>query len=274
MPPPGSELHDALQVALGNAALIHGRKYRYGAILLSGEDHIPLRSGSNKTLFQRDKIHAEMSALKGFARPAGKDMLIGRLAPVRPPGHRARPASGAGDTDDDDDSDDGCVAEAGRAAGATDDSFLQRSSSSSSGSAAAKILNARPCDRCEARMVAKGIRRCFFTLNRTSIGVIEYNPEEGAVRRATLALAPTRACPQPHSQGTDNPECPASRSIAAITFDRSPICSLLDCSPHLLARTRRWPCHVALPFESRGTPLCSAACAPCMHSTRASYPHA
>ena len=164
MPDPGSELHDALQVALSQASTIHGRKYRYGAILLSGEDFIPLRSGSNKTIFQRDKIHAEMSALKGFDRPAGKDMLIGRLAPVRPPATRL---PGAGDeTSEDSDAD-----RSAPAASANDEHAPSR------GAIEGKVLNARPCDRCEARMVAKGIRRCYFTVNRTSMGVLEYNPE-------------------------------------------------------------------------------------------------
>ena len=104
IPAAGSELFDALAIALANASQITVRKYRYGAILLAGEDHIPIKSGSNKTPFQRDPIHAEMSALKGCARPAGKDMLLARLAPAKPP--RKKKGSGGSDDDDDDDDDD------------------------------------------------------------------------------------------------------------------------------------------------------------------------
>lgn len=48
-------------------------------------------------------------------------------------------------------------------------------------------------------MVAKGIRRCFFTVNRTSIGVLEYNPE--AVRPQDPAPEPKpliALVPSPH----------------------------------------------------------------------------
>ncbi|KAL1518861.1 hypothetical protein AB1Y20_003138 [Prymnesium parvum] len=132
----------ALHMAVEQAATIHGRKYRYGALLIAGEDHVPLKSGSNKKPFLRDNIHAEMSVLKGCPRPAGKDMLIARLAP--------------------------CAPEPGR------DS---ESESFSSKPERRKILNARPCERCEAKMVSKGIRRCYFTINASSIGVLEYNPD-------------------------------------------------------------------------------------------------
>ena len=40
-----------------------------------------------------------------------------------------------------------------------------------------KILNARPCARCEMKMVERGVRRCYFTLNRSTVGVLEYNPD-------------------------------------------------------------------------------------------------
>ena len=40
-----------------------------------------------------------------------------------------------------------------------------------------KLLNARPCDNCEAKMVRTGIRRCYFTINAASVGVLEYNPD-------------------------------------------------------------------------------------------------
>ena len=83
MPAVGTELYDAVQLALSEAQTIVGRKYRYGALLLAGDDHIPLKSGSNKKPFQRDNIHAEMAVLKGCPRPAGKDMMIARLAPSR-----------------------------------------------------------------------------------------------------------------------------------------------------------------------------------------------
>ena len=198
MPAAGSELFDALAIALANASQITGRKYRYGAILLAGEDHIPIKSGSNKTPFQRDPIHAEMSALKGCARPAGKDMLLARLAPAKPP-RKKKGSGGSDDDDDDDDASDGDGDVYNGARGLLKHSCLKvgggagSSSSSAAGpreeedpasrvaaggvSALGKVLNARPCAKCEAKMVARGIRRCFFTLNSTNLGVLEYNAE-------------------------------------------------------------------------------------------------
>ena len=165
MPPAGSELFDAVQLALSQANTIVGRKYRYGAILLAGDDHIPMKSGSNKKPFQRDNIHAEMSVLKGCARPAGKDMLIARLAPSR----AASNSKGRPNNDDDDDDDDDDVRElAGHCAPVQ---------SSGAAGQMGKVLNARPCARCEMKMVQRGVRRCYFTLNGNSLGVLEYNPE-------------------------------------------------------------------------------------------------
>ena len=86
-------LYEALQIAVDQAATIHGRKYRYGALLIAGDDHVPLKSGSNKKPFLRDNIHAEMSVLKGCPRPAGKDMFIARLVSAPPRRARRRNAS-------------------------------------------------------------------------------------------------------------------------------------------------------------------------------------
>ena len=180
MPSAGSELFDAITVAVEQAHSIQGRKYRYGAILIAGDDHIPLKSGSNKKPFQRDNIHAEMSVLKGCPRPEGKDMLIARLAPARP---EKRKGSGA-DRDDSnlDSEDDG------------DGSLLLGSSihcsvsqpapsdrlAAGGANALGKLLNARPCANCEAKMAARGIRRCFFTLpGGKNLGVLEYNRDPG-----------------------------------------------------------------------------------------------
>mmetsp|Transcript_7086 Transcript_7086/g.22427 ORF Transcript_7086/g.22427 Transcript_7086/m.22427 type:complete len:234 (-) Transcript_7086:116-817(-) len=134
-------LYEALQIAVDQAATIHGRKYRYGALLIAGDDHVPLKSGSNKKPFLRDNIHAEMSVLKGCPRPAGKDMFIARLAPTAPPAEGAAAPS---------------ATPAGRR----------------------KILNAMPCDRCEAKMIRTGIRHCYFTINATTIGVRLYNADD------------------------------------------------------------------------------------------------
>ena len=141
IPRPGadSELYDGLSIAITQARAITGRKYRYGATLLAGEDSIPLKSGSNKKVFLRANIHAEMAALKGCVRPAGKDMMLARLAPVAPEG-----------SDDE---------ESGR------------------GAAREKLLNARPCSVCEAKMIARGIRHCYFTLNDRELGVLAYNAD-------------------------------------------------------------------------------------------------
>jgi len=160
MPTAEDDLFDALQLALQQANTITGRKYRYGATLLAGEDAIPLKQGSNKKQFQRANIHAEMAALKGCTRPAGKDMLVARLAPVR----SAR-------RDDDSDGESG------------DDSSGGNRAHRRKGGAAApeppvgKVLNARPCARCEARMVERGVRRCYFTIDGARLGVLEYNPD-------------------------------------------------------------------------------------------------
>ena len=152
LPSPSDELFDGFSQALSAARLITGRKYRYGATVCAGDDHIPVKLGSNKKIFNRDEIHAEMAALKGCERPAGKDILLVRLAPTRPDRR-----------DDDDDGDDG-VADAKRRK-----------------APAEKLLNARPCEVCERKMVARGIRRCYFTLSSTALGVLAYNPEPGDV---------------------------------------------------------------------------------------------
>lgn len=149
MPAEGDELFDALQIALAQAATIQGRKYRYGALLLAGEDLIPIKSGSNKKPFLRDNIHAEMSVLKGCDRPRGKDMLIVRLAPAK----RARR---------DEDADDGSDFD-------IDEAVTRSCAPPDTGG---KILNARPCARCEAKMVERGVRRCLFTLNARTVGVV------------------------------------------------------------------------------------------------------
>lgn len=188
MPDEDSELYDAVQLALSEASTIVGRKYRYGAILLAGEDHIPLKSGSNKKPFMRDNIHAEMCVLKGCARPAGKDMMIARLAPSRDSrgtggGKGGKKGGGGGFVgDDDDDSIDDDDDEPRRAPAvptAPVGAPPSRSGAGDGGGGAAsrKVLNARPCANCEARMVAKGVRRCYFTLNKTTLGVLEYNAE-------------------------------------------------------------------------------------------------
>ena len=151
LPSPSDELFDGFSQALSAARLITGRKYRYGATVCAGDDHIPVKLGSNKKIFNRDEIHAEMAALKGCERPAGKDILLVRLAPTRP------------DRRDEDDGDD-------------DDAEAKRRKAP-----AEKLLNARPCEVCERKMVARGIRRCYFTLSSTALGVLAYNPEPGDV---------------------------------------------------------------------------------------------
>ena len=154
LPSPSDELFDGFSQALSAARLITGRKYRYGATVCAGDDHIPVKLGSNKKIFNRDEIHAEMAALKGCERPAGKDILLVRLAPTRPDRRDD-------DNDDDDDDDD-------------DDAGAKRRKAP-----AEKLLNARPCEVCERKMVARGIRRCYFTLSSTALGVLAYNPEPG-----------------------------------------------------------------------------------------------
>ena len=185
MPPVGSELRDAMQLALSQAETIVSRKYRYGAILMAGEDHIPLKSGSNKKIYQRDDIHAEASVLKGCARPEGKDMMVARLAPSRAsaPGVGGKRKGGAlkrFDSDDDDDDDGrgggGCGLDYEVAMGVCSAAAAD-APATTSGASAGKILNARPCAKCEAKMVARGVRRCYFTLNRDQLGVLEYNAD-------------------------------------------------------------------------------------------------
>ncbi len=130
-------------------------------------DDIVLRASSNRTPFQRSEIHAEMAALKGCARPAGKDVVLVRLAPVKPP-------SSAGDADDDDD--DGEL---------DDDAPGPTAAASAAASAAAapvlgeralgKVLNARPCAACEFKMTQRGICRVYYTANARECVVMQLN---------------------------------------------------------------------------------------------------
>lgn len=172
VPTEGDALFDSLQIALAQAATIQGRKYRYGALLLAGDDLIPMKSGSNKKPYLRDNIHAEMSVLKGCDRPRGKDMLIARLAPAK----RARP-SGEEEEEDDDNAEDGAsgLKRAEAAITAAPSSSLAGAGGGLGGFG--KMLNARPCARCEFKMVERGVRRCYFTLPRGKVGVLEYNPD-------------------------------------------------------------------------------------------------
>ena len=130
-------------------------------------DDIVLRASSNRTPFQRSEIHAEMAALKGCARPAGKDVVLVRLAPVKPP-------SSAGDADDDDDD------------GELDDDALGPTAAASAAAAAAaapvlgqralgKVLNARPCAACEFKMTQRGICRVYYTANARECVVMQLN---------------------------------------------------------------------------------------------------
>ena len=126
-------------------------------------DDIVLRASSNRTPFQRSEIHAEMAALKGCARPAGKDVVLVRLAPVKPP-------SSAGDADDDDDDgelDDDAPAPTAAAAAAAAPVLGQR--------ALGKVLNARPCAACEFKMTQRGICRVYYTANARECVVMQLN---------------------------------------------------------------------------------------------------
>jgi len=108
-----------------------------------------------------------MAALKGCARPAGKDVVLVRLAPVKPP-------SSAGDADDDDD--DGEL---------DDDAPGPTAAASAAASAAAapvlgeralgKVLNARPCAACEFKMTQRGICRVYYTANARECVVMQLN---------------------------------------------------------------------------------------------------
>ena len=167
IPSADSDLYDALRLAVEQANTITGRKYRYGATLIAGDDAIPLRVGSNKKPFQRGNIHAEIAALKGCARPRGKDMIVARLAPVRK----------ASDDSDDDACGHVCPppSTATRVIAAGSPAAPAGKGDPPRLSAPCKVLNARPCARCEARMIQKGVRRCYFTLSDTRLGILEYN---------------------------------------------------------------------------------------------------
>ena len=128
-------------------------------------DDIVLRASSNRTPFQRSEIHAEMAALKGCARPAGKDVVLVRLAPVKPP-------SSAGDADDDEDDDDGeldddAPAPTAAAAAAAAPMLGQR--------ALGKVLHARPCAACELKMTQRGICLVYYTANARECVVMQLN---------------------------------------------------------------------------------------------------
>jgi len=84
--------------------------------------------------------------------------MVARVAPTAPV---RRPSGAGGDSDDSDDSDEG-----------------DRGGVSEIGAAAPrppKVLNARPCSACEGKMVQRGIRRCYFTINERTLGVLEYH---------------------------------------------------------------------------------------------------
>ena len=162
--PTDGPLYDTMLLAVSQASTITGRKYRYGAILMAGEDHIPMKSGSNKTPFQRDAIHAEMSVLKGCPRPEGKDMMIAPARARQAHRHQDRRQRRRGRRQRDD-----------RDALRVPPPELKDVPTKRDGYG--KILNARPCARCESKMVERGVRRCYFTVNGTTLGVLEYNPE-------------------------------------------------------------------------------------------------
>jgi hypothetical protein len=153
--------------------------------LMAGDDHIPIKSGSNKKPFQRDNIHAEHMVLKGCARPAGKDMMIARLAPTKPTKAAAALDEDGCELDSDDETAAGietlatATVMAGTAATGTG-TGAGTGAARAAASGFGKMLNARPCARCEARMVARGVRRCYFTLNNSRLGVLEYNADDGS----------------------------------------------------------------------------------------------
>ena len=157
MPSADSDLGEAIELARAQAGTVTGRKYRYGAVLLA--EDIVLRASSNRTPFQRSEIHAEMAALKGCARPAGKDVVLVRLAPVKPP------SSGAdADADDDDELDKQPPTAAAAAAALVPGRTVP-----------GKMLNAKPCATCEAKMTQRGICRVYYTVNARECGVMQLN---------------------------------------------------------------------------------------------------
>ena len=160
MPSEDSDLGEAIELARAQAGTVTGRKYRYGAVLLA--DDIVLRASSNRTPFQRAEIHAEMAALKGCARPAGKNVVLVRLAPVKPTSSGAA----AGDDDDDDDSE---LDELPTAAAAVAAALVPVHA------APGKMLNAKPCAACEAKMTQRGISRVYYTVNARECGVMQLN---------------------------------------------------------------------------------------------------
>ena len=106
-------------------------------------------------------------------------MLIARLAPSKAAtssagcGHKRGPGGRSGGDDDDGDDDDALdgeeVGDGARGA--------PSASASGGGPFGGKVLNARPCARCEAKMVQRGVRRCYFTLNAGTLGVLQYNAD-------------------------------------------------------------------------------------------------
>ena len=166
MPVAGSDLQEAVQLATAQAHTITGRKYRYGAVLLA--DDIVLRASSNKTPFQRDPIHAEMAAIKGCPRPEGKDVVLARLAPVRP---------GAAQADMQDDGEHHDSGDDGDSHGVGKGLFDAVPALIKPPSAPGKLLNAKPCAACEAKMRARGIRRVYYTVSAREMGVMQLNAD-------------------------------------------------------------------------------------------------
>tara|TARA_B110001452_G_scaffold46552_1_gene35597 strand:- start:1085 stop:1798 length:714 start_codon:yes stop_codon:yes gene_type:complete len=168
MPVAGSDLQEAVQLATAQAHTITGRKYRYGAVLLA--DDIVLRASSNKTPFQRDPIHAEMAAIKGCPRPEGKDVVLARLAPVRPGAAQTPQDDGAQDDGSGDDGD-------GDSHGVGKGLFDAPPALMKPPSVPGKLLNAKPCAACEAKMRARGIRRVYYTVSAREMGVMQLNAD-------------------------------------------------------------------------------------------------
>ena len=170
MPPGESDAAESFHLAAQHALKVHA-KYRYGAVLVTGSDYMPLRSGSNSKPFKRKEIHAEAATLKvqqsihsiatnqfvqfvekkcfacaciciaihpnqgsppGLAK--GKTILIARVPP------RTK-----------------------KAVSATASATGNAESSKPATSRQQRYLNARPCEKCYAKMTKFGVRMCAFT---------------------------------------------------------------------------------------------------------------
>eukprot|EP00466_Bigelowiella_natans_P001326 jgi/Bigna1/139198/aug1.49_g13906 len=174
LPSPETDSGKSFLLAAEQAERVHA-KYRYGAVLVTGSDFIPLRVGSNSKPFKRKEIHAEAATLKGLPSGGakGKTMIIVRLPPRSSKVKLARNDTSKKSVVDEADEDDSdfCIFEKFR----TSESVAEAEAVALHG----RYLNARPCENCYKKMETAGVRLCVFTKpSKGRIGCVRFRCEQ------------------------------------------------------------------------------------------------